>query len=72
MPVQPVVPSMRKTLLASGQAQKAVRVETNLYLRYVEAETARRDGTTHLVTCPLEFMHGTVIDSLAGTSTREC
>ncbi len=34
----------------------ALYVETNLYSSYVVTETSWRDGTTHLVMSPLEFM----------------
>ena len=40
----------------AARAQNAVSVETNLYSGYVGTKTPWRDGTTHLVMSPLEFL----------------
>ena len=41
------------------------RVQTNAAGQVVlKLKTPWRDGITHLVTCPMEFMHGTVITAL--------
>ena len=39
-----------------AEAENAVSVETHLYPSYVVTKTPWRDGTTHLVMSPLEFM----------------
>jgi hypothetical protein len=48
--------AVRRRGTGGAEAEDAVSVETNLYSSYVVTKTPWRDGTTHLVMSPLEFM----------------